>query len=201
LQGMQHGLYTCTIGPMKRVKVDTVAPPANPDGAMTEQRLYTVSLGNHVVVHFASKRQALAFQADATRFLTDTLMSANLLLADAFTAYRLAWPYFTANDTTLQVHVRDAEHALDRAARTSGQNAVFFRWRSLHDALASIRTMAIALEAMYAQKSHGVAKHQATVIVARCNQLSDALKHYGEDRDTARSVHLSPYGAGSHLVR
>jgi hypothetical protein len=168
---------------MKRVKVDTAAAPLEPDGPVLERRMYTVTLGNHRQLHFASKRQALAFQADATRYLTDTLMTGNLLLAEAFTAYRMAWPYFSANDTTLMRQVRDAEDALDRAARVNSPNAVYFRWRALGTALDSIWHMANELVKVYSEKSQAVPKHQAAVLATRCRELAEELKQYGSDTE------------------
>lgn len=167
---------------MKRVKVDTAAPPSDPNGVITSRRMYTVNLGNSRVLHFPSKRQALAYQADATRFLTDTMLSANLLLAEAFTAYRMAWPYFSANDTTLAQMVRAAEDGLDRAARVNGPNAVYFRWRSLAIALDNVWQIANELVKLYAAKSHAVPKHQAITLATRSRELAEELKQYGKER-------------------
>lgn len=180
---------------MKRVKVSTVAPPVSATSVMTAERLYTVTLGNHRVVRFTSERHALAFQADATRYLTDTMMSANLLLADAFVAYRYAWPYLdrTATgpkaDASCAELVSMAERALDLASNDSASpNAVYFKWKHLGEALGAIRGMALRLEVMYLAKSQGVQRHAMQVLARRATELADALKHYGSDVDTATAL-------------
>lgn len=177
---------------MKRLKVDTARAPADPDSAIVQRTQYEVVLGNHVVVRFSSKRQALAWQAEATRQLTDLLMSCNLMLAEVFTAYRMAWPYFDAGDT-LQHHVRDAEASLDKAAKVNGPNAIFHRWRGLNDALDSMRTMALELVKVYVAKSHAVPRHQCQVLAERCTELRTLLQHFGTDVDRSKGYRPSPY--------
>jgi hypothetical protein len=172
---------------MKRIRIDTAAPPQDANGPITERRLYTVNLGNGVKLYFTSERNALAFQAEAARYATDVLMSANLLLSEAFTAYRMAWPYFAPGDL-LQQHVRDAEQALDRAAQVNGPNAVYFRWRSMATALASIRTMGLELVKVYVVKSHAVPRHQAQLLAERAGALIQELQTYGAGHDAAVST-------------
>jgi hypothetical protein len=177
---------------MKRLKVDTARAPAEPESPIVERTMYQVPLGNHVVLNFSSKRQALAWQAEATRQLTDMLMSCNLMLAEAFTAYRMAWPYFGPGDG-LQRHVRDAEAAMDKATNVNGPNAIYMRWRAMDDALANIRAMALALAKMYADKSHAVPRHQCQVLAERCSDMRTALQQFGTDADRSKGYRPSPY--------
>lgn len=177
---------------MKRIRVDNLQPPADPESPITARQMYEVVLGNHVVVRFASKRQALAYQAEATRELTGLLMSCNLMLLEAFTQYRMAWPYFTDGDGLGHL-VREAEDQMDRAARVNGPNAVFFRWRGMDAALVAIRSMALLLAKVWADKSHGVARHQAQQLAERCTELRQQLQHYGTDVDTSKGHRPSPY--------
>jgi len=163
----------------------------DPDSAITERTMYTVHLGNHRQLFFSSNRHALAFQAEAARYASDVLMSANLLLAEAFTAYRMAWPYFPPGDN-LQHHVRDAETSLDMAAKVGGVNAVYFQWRNMTAALKSIHTMAIALVKVYMDKSHAVPRHQCQVLAERAGELITALQVYGADHDAAVSSKAPP---------
>lgn len=180
---------------MKRSEVVGFQLPEDPESVIKANTLYSVALGNGVVVRFPSKRQALAFQAEATRMLTGAMMTANLLLAEAFSAYRMAWPYFAASESSLQVHVRDAEEALDRSCRTYGPNGSHFRWRSVNASINSVRTLAIALAAMYAAKGHAVPKHQAELIIEKCNTMLQELKHYGTEAKGASGYRPSPYTA------
>ena len=179
---------------MKRVKVSTVAAPIDPGSVLTAERLYTVTLGNHVVVRFASERHALAFQADTTRYLSDVLAQVNLMLMDAYAAYRMAWPYFKPGDTKVSRSMRIAEEALDRAALGSEtQNAVFFQWKALNEALSQVRTVAMTLEHMYRAKRIGVQRTQMAVMLRRVTELTDALKQYGTDVDTSKGYRPNPY--------
>lgn len=172
---------------MKRVRIDTAAPPQDPDGDLTERTMYTVQLGNGVRLYFSSQRNALAFQAEASRYATELMLSVNLLLSEAFVAYRMAWPYFPPGDG-LQGYVRDAEAALDRAAKVNGPNAVYFRWQALSAALGSIRFMALELVKVYMVKSHAVPRHQAQLLAERAGLLVNELATYGTDHDAAVST-------------
>jgi hypothetical protein len=92
--------------------------------------------------------------------------------------------------------VRAAEEALDRAARVNGPNAIFHRWRGMDDALASMRTMALELARMYAEKSHAVPRHQCQVLAERCGELREVLRHFGTDVDRSKGHRPSPYSGG-----
>lgn len=182
---------------MKRLKVETMAPPVDPAGAVSVQRLYTVGLGNSVVVRFSSERQALAFQAEAGRWLTDQLFTANTMLVDAFTAYRMAWPVLPASEHK-RVHigtaVQSAVAALDRCARDSSlPDAVFRRWKALADAMHELRTVAMALRDWFVHRSDGVNRQRMELLMRRCSAMLDELKHYGTDVDTSKGFRPSPY--------
>lgn len=181
---------------MKRAKVSTLAPPANPQSAITAETLYTVSLGNSVVVRFRSHRHAKAFQAEATRWLSAQMMSANLLLIEAFAAYRMAWPYLpaAAQSEALGDLVLEAHRSLDHTALESAvADAVFRRWKALNNALNAIRELAICLRNLYRERTEGVQRHQMEVMLERCNAMIQALRDYGTEVDVSHSHRPSPY--------
>lgn len=172
---------------MKRLKVDTLQPPADPGSAVTSERMYTVHLGHGGLLRFSSRRHALAAQAEASRQLTELMFTANLMLTEAFGLYRLAWPYLPAGDAHGR-WLRDGWDQLERAATVNGPNAVVFRWRSIDAALSAIRSVAMGLVKLYVGKTHAVPKHQAEQLATRCGQLLQQLRTYGMDLDTATSI-------------
>lgn len=178
---------------MKRAKVAPVDAPVDRSSPLIVEQLYSVTLGNGVTVRFTSSRDALAFQAEAGRFLTDAMMSANLLLSEVYTAYRLAWPYLPAHTAVGGVVscgalVDDAERMLDRVATdTDGATAIALKWKQLATALDAIRALALRLEQLYQSKTQGVQRHQMAVLVRRCNALNDEVRYYGQDKDTQHS--------------
>lgn len=170
---------------MKRVKVNTAAPPVDATSVITVHRMYTVALGNHVVVRFTSRREALAFQAEATRFATGCVQELNLLLADTYLSYRLAWPILS-HKVNLGRILRDAEEALDGAVLPrSTQNAVYLQWRAMDRCCASLRAIAIHLLELYVMKTYAVPRVQMEVLLRRCNELSEALRSYGTEHKEA----------------
>ena len=176
---------------MKRSKVDGLEPPIDPGSAVKLMQYYTVNLGNHVAVYFTSERQALAFQAEATRWITDVVHESNLLLADAYQAYRLAWPLLSHGDHRLRDLFRQAEDALDVATNDRrGGNMTYWRWDNVRTALRCLRDMALQLHALYTQRTHAVPKLQMAVMLRRCNELAEAVRNYGSD--VATSVAFRP---------
>lgn len=179
---------------MKRVKVNSTMPPADRHSVFTTERLYTVALGNHVVVRFSSERDALAFQATTSRWLSDVMMELNILLADAYSAYRLAWPLLPAKEEYSKLF-RDAEESLDRATMDKmGPNAVFLHWKALQRCVGDLRQLAIGLEKLYVQKTYAVPRAQMNVLIKRCNALAEALRQHGTDEvEMAKGYRPSPY--------
>lgn len=178
---------------MKRVKVQTAAPPVDRQSILSSERLYTVALGNHVVVRFTSQREALAFQAEATRFVTDAMMELNILLGEVYVSYRMAWPYLSSKEKYYALF-QTGEQALERATlEAETPNAVFLRWNSLSNCADALRSLTIKLHDLYAKKTYAVPRAQMSLMLDRINRLADALRHYGTDVDRAKSHRPSPY--------
>jgi len=181
---------------MKSVKVRYVDRPRDPASAITVERLYTVQLGNSVMVRFSSRRNAEAFRAQATEFVTQVMHEANLLLAEAYTAYRMAWPLFSSpKHEAMAVLVRDAEAGLDFAGNDrGGPDAIMHQWRRLAGALDHIREFAMSVERLYAKnRSHPMARMQADVLARRCAELLGALRAYGTDVEASAGYRPSPW--------
>lgn len=164
--------------------------------------MYQVALGNHRVLYFASTRHALQCQADASRFLSDQVAEVNLLLCDAFVAYRMAWPYLGGAGTAKAIQeadqraaacVRDAELALGRAvADAQGPNAVFHQWRAIERAAIAVRDVATTLEGFYVTKTMGAQRVQLAILARRADAVVKALAEYGADVDTAKASRARP---------
>lgn len=171
---------------MKRSKVNGLKEPIDPGSAVKLMQYYTVNLGNHVAVYFTSERHALAFQAEATRWITDVVHECNLLLADAYHAYRLAWPLLANGDHQLRDLFRQAEDALDVATNErNGPNMTFWRWDNVRTALRCLRDMALQLHALYTQRTHAVPRLQMAVLLRRCNELAEQVRNYGTEVPTS----------------
>jgi hypothetical protein len=167
------------------VKVRSMAPPAEPDGPITARRMYTVHLGNGRVQHFTSERNALAFQADASRFITDQMHEVNLLLADCFAAYRTAWPMLHGKDhlptaAACRLHLQTATDLLDRSVtHTSGPNGYAFAWRFVGGAAAELGKMCQVLQLKFAARSWYVEVRRLRSLHHRANMVADDLQAFG----------------------
>lgn len=193
---------------MKRIELAPVRPPVDPASPILAEHLYTVILGNHWRAHFTSDRHAQAFAADAERMLNDQLGICNLLLADAFTAYRMAWPMFLHNrrgsghadrlrrsDAAARSFVLSAWDAMDKAiTHTGGENGPFRAWRFVAQAADAIRSLGLELASLYRLRSDGVDRFRMDVMVSRANAVLETLRNYGSDVPTAVKVTPSPYG-------
>lgn len=182
-----------------------VRPPVNPASPVMAEQLYTVVLGNHWRVHFTSDRHAQAFAAEAQRMLNDQLFAVNVLLCEAFEAYRMAWPCFAHErgqdkalrdaDARAGEHVRSAWDLLDKAiTHTSGENGPFRAWQYVSGAAGHVRSVALELADLYRRRSDGVQRMRMDLLVQQANAVLELLKDYGSDVTTAARVTPSPYG-------
>lgn len=170
---------------MKRAEVKTLAPPLDAHSPITSDRFYTVSLGNGVRVQFSSKRRAMAYQAESTRWLSERMLWANLMLGEVYMAFRIAWPMMTEAKKCIE-HLHSAEEALEYLASNKGTpNATHFRWKSLGTATHGIREAALELHRLYTTKTYAVPRVQMEVVIEKCNSLNRELKTYGTDVDSA----------------
>jgi len=191
---------------MKRIELDAVRPPQDPHSPIIAEHWYTVILGNHHRVHFRSERFALAFAAEAERVINEQLFVCNLLLSEAFTAYRLAWPLYAHNkpggnskalrdaDTKARGHIMDAWNYMDKAIHyTHGENGPFRAWQFVSGCADEIRALALDLSALYRNKTWGIDRGRMDELVRRANGVRDCLKYLGTDVPNAVKVSPSPH--------
>ncbi|HMW96876.1 MAG TPA: hypothetical protein PL010_12205 [Flavobacteriales bacterium] len=191
---------------MKRIELNAVRPPQDPDSPIIAEHWYTVILGNHHHVHFRSERHALAFAAEAERVINDQLFICNLLLSEAFAAYRMAWPLYAHNkpggasndlrkaDAKAKAHVMLAWESMDKAiTHTGGPNGTFFAWRFVLTCAEEVRALALDLAQLYRNKTWGIERARMDVLVQRANGVRDTLQHVGADAPNAVKVVHSPY--------
>lgn len=188
---------------MKRIEFTGVTPPIDPNSAVTEQRYYTVYLGNRNTVMFTSDRHAQAFSAETERFLSQQLYEANSLLAEAFAAIRYTWPTLAHNkpsmtqelvklEALLKNNVMDAWAAMDRAiSQGNTPNALVLCWRHVTTATNCIRNVAIALRDRNI-RTNPVERYRMEVLLKRSNAVLQALKDYGADVPNAVKIR-NPY--------
>lgn len=190
---------------MRKVKVNSLAAPVDAGSPVVRDTLYTVVLGNSIRVRFTSERRALEFQAETSRFLGDVLLRCNLLLSEAFVAWRMAWPYLDADSEqakrtggdVIGSRVMDAVKAMDLATkRTGNADYVYHQWKHLASCAYAARDVAMALERLYALKTHAVPRHHMQQLTKQASAVLDELTHYGTDVATAHSVDL-----GSRVYR
>lgn len=110
------------------------------------------------------------------------MLETNLLLADAFVAYRAAWPYLDDKSAATWSQIKEAAEALDRASlQRFTPNAAYIQWKALRLCLSELRSMAIDLERLYVSKTYRVPRHQMHILLRRCNELLDRLANYGQE--------------------
>lgn len=190
---------------MKRISIAPVRPPLDRTSPITRDHHYTVILGNHAAVQFTSDRHAKAFAAQVERMLNDQLFLVNLLLSEAYLAYRLAWPLlcdrsritgkrFGEADRVIRGHLRDAETALDRTiTHTGGENGPFRAWQFVNAGAVAVSSIAVQLASLYREKSDGVDRARMDLLRHRADAVVAMLQTYGRDVDTATGYRASPY--------
>lgn len=182
-----------------------VRPPVNPASPVVQEQLYTVILGNHWRVHFTSDRHAQAFAAEAQRMLNAQLFTVNVLLCEAFTAYRMAWPCFAHErgpdkalrdaDARAGEHVRAAWDLIDKAiTHTGGENGPFRAWQFVSGAAGHVRSLGLELADLYRRRCDGVQRMRMDLLVQQANAVLEQLSGYGTNVPTAAKTTASPYG-------
>ena len=175
---------------MKRVIFHTghvLAPLAG--SVYTVHRAYSVHLGNKRTLRFASKREANACRAEVARFLNELVQELNTLHAEAYGAFRLAWPALmhhgsparVSAEQQMQMHLRSSAEALDRAGRRTGQgtNDMHFMWLHLGNCAAATGDAFGEIEQWYRYKTQGVLRHQAAIGRKRCELVLERLRDHG----------------------
>lgn len=169
---------------MKAIDFDAVTPPRDPASAVLEHQLYSVLLGNGIRAYFTSSRHADQFNADAVRFLNGALFRTNLLLADCFPAWRLAWYYMDRQpdgDRNAMLAMAEAQQAMDRAIRRrGGADYIHFAWKDVQHASSYVRDALLILVDLYRTKGHGVERARLELWLSQATGLLDELRTWCE---------------------
>jgi len=180
---------------MKRLSPATVLPPVDPSSPVTEHTLYRVAVGNGAIAYFTSTRNADQFAAALNETLNACLLSCNVLLAEVYPTWRLAWPYLDdpKRHAAAQLAITEAVTYMDRALqRRGGTDYVFYAWRDVTTAVAAVRDLVLQLRDLYATKGHGVDRFRMELFLQRANELHYKLKHYGSKEDAPNAVLVDP---------
>lgn len=183
---------------MKRIQLDAVSPPRDPQSAVTAHTLHTVFLGNRHKLYFSSSRHAEQFNASATDFLNGSLFRASVLLADAYPLWRMAWWYLDkapACDREAEQAIKAADELLNRALRKrGGTDYITYAWKDVRMCVAHVRDLCIALREFYRNKGHGVDRARLDVLIETANELHDRLATFGSvQSDAPNAVIVQPH--------
>jgi len=171
---------------MKQIQNIPEVEPANPDSPYTRHSLYQVHLGNGRTILFRSRRDALGFTADTTRWLNDVMLEANTLYAEAHMDYRMAWPLLgdVASPNMLELGPQLREHLeqcawhLDHCtARGRRKDGLYQGWRHIRLALGRCAIAFGGMEELYRYKTQGVLRWRMAM---RKRQADEALKRMAD---------------------
>lgn len=169
---------------MKAILFQAVTEPRDPSSPVIEHTLYSVLLGNGHRAYFTSARHADQFNADAVRFLNRMLFRANLLLADAYPAWRMAWYYLDSQptgDRSAMLAMGEAQEAMDRAIRKrGGSDYIHFAWKDVTLATKSMRSALLVLVDLYRTKGHGVERARLDLLLEQANAMLEQLTTWAE---------------------
>lgn len=174
---------------MKTVKITGFLEPDR-QSVYTASQLYRVNLGNGIDKRFGTKKEALKFLAEVSRFLTYKLHECNELYVACFSMYRRAWFYFDHNKPRgrsvgdLREKERLCEHNLRAVADaftllyrrsnwTNGNHFVFTHFNVILNALAEVCQV---LAYVYENKSVAGLQYQIEILstkIAYCRRTID----------------------------
>jgi hypothetical protein len=171
---------------MKRIHHTPDIGPRNEASPYRAHKLYEVHLGNGRILQFRSRRLALAYIADLTRWLNELVLECNSLLGDAMQDYRAAWPMLSeaqdqaerVRDITIRELQAQAVHHLDKATtRMLGTSAFYHAWQHVRRALGAVASSYENLEFFYRYKTQGVPRWRCAL---RRRQCLEAIKRMDE---------------------
>lgn len=168
---------------MKSVTINAVVPPADPTSPISEHRLYSVLLGNGNRCYFSCDRHASQFSAATREVLNDCLFAGNLVLAEVYRDWRMAWLYFDPNSKPGHEAgrcIKEAEAAFDRAMKPrGGADNIHYAWKDLTAGLGHLRQCLLVLIALYRNKGHGVDRKRLERVLAQLIPHIDQLATWG----------------------
>lgn len=167
---------------MKRVHVLPNVEPMSPGSPVLHHRRYQVHLGNHRFVSFTTRRDALAYHADTTRWLNTLLLEANTLLAEAMMDHRLLWPLLDGGETELKLRelLDQCVWQLDKAAAKGRRvDALFHGWRHIRGSLERIAAAYGVMERFYRGKTQGVLRWRMAMRRHQCEAAMERMDNYG----------------------
>lgn len=168
---------------MKSVLINAVVPPADPASPISEHRLYSVLLGNGNRCYFSCDRHASQFNSATTEVLNDCLFAGNMVLAEVYRDWRLAWLYYDPRSKPGQEagrSIKEAEAALDKATKPrGGTDNIHYAWKDLTAALGHLRECLLVLIALYRNKGHGVDRKRLERVLAQLIPHIDQLATWG----------------------
>lgn len=180
---------------MKALQPAAILPPLDASSPVEVHQLYRVCIGNGAVCYFSSTRHAAQFAAALNTVANTALLECNVLLADVYPAWRLAWPYLDdpERDVAASMAITDATKAMDRALkRRGGTDFVFHSWKDLQLAVAALRDLILLLRNLYQAKGHGVDRFRMELHLDRANALRERLRQYGSQDDAPNAVVVTP---------
>jgi hypothetical protein len=173
---------------MKKISIPTINKPAA-QPVRTEQKLYSVYLGEGKKNYFKSNRDARAFVAETNRHLNLWLHQVNDHFAELFGIYRHCWFYFLDHakavnrlkiEREINVSFRIIEDTLNKLiTNTSGPNGNIFAFNFISSSIDQLLNVAERLKEIIIIRNELVNRYRIEVVITQLKDLSWKVKQYG----------------------
>lgn len=180
---------------MKSIKLKNIGFP-DKESVFTDQRLYSVNLGNGIKRQFANKTHAKAFLAEVSRYLTYKLHECSELYIDVFTYWRRAWFYFDHNRYTGS-HDYNKWYKLERSCKDQieiisevmdriyighvGENGNYFVFNNFYTVLDAMEKLVRNINAIYENKGNYGTIYELEILNRKILGCRRTIETYTED--------------------
>jgi hypothetical protein len=173
---------------MKKISIPTINKPAAAP-VRTEQKLYSVYLGEGKKNLFASNREARAFVAETNRNLNLWLHQVNDHFAELFGIYRHCWFYFLDHvkavnrlkvEREINISFKIIDDSLNKLiTNTSGPNGNIFAFNFILSSIDQLLNVAERLKEIIIIRNELVNRYRVEVIITQLEDLRLKVKNYG----------------------
>lgn len=177
---------------MKQIKINKLSYP-DKESVFTDRQFYWVNLGNGVKRKFRNKKEAKAFLAEVSRFLTYKMHEASELFISVFTYHRRAWFYLDHNPGSgrhsyadwykMERQNRDKIEIIGNMfdvlySRHQGENGNYFVFNNFYTIFDAMQCILSNLYALYEPKGMGGTLYELEILHKKVAYCRRTIENY-----------------------
>lgn len=164
---------------MKKINLTYIRLP-DKHSWLSEQKTYSVYLGNEVKASFPSEKKVKKFLADTNRFLNLQLHELNQIYIQLFAEYRRLW--FKLDENDFEDRLRDVSKLFKKVTRYNhGENSNYFVFFDFIKLTRELTETAEKLQEFQFDDNNYSEVNLLATLLFRLDNIDQVLKNYGKE--------------------